>query len=112
MATQVNFKEIFSQLKEDVMELAKNSFTERKQEAIEDTKKLLEEMEEKLRRWTNLLGTGDLTLEDFKFLVNSQKDLVALHALKEAGESEVDIDALKNGLFDTIVGSVVNIVAK
>lgn len=110
MAKQVNFNEIFNQLKDDVVGLAKSTLNNYGKEAEEDGRELLNSIEEKLKRWTLLLANGDLTTEDFEFLVNSQKDLVTLHALKEGGLAHAEIEQFKNNVFNTIVETVIRII--
>ncbi|MGV8877493.1 MAG: hypothetical protein ACOH2A_00545 [Sphingobacteriaceae bacterium] len=99
----IDFAQIFNQLKDEAIGQAKTAFKDRTREAENDASELLERMKEKLSRWTVLVADGSLTIDDFKFLVNSQKDLITMHALAQAGETAIAVDNLKNGIIDTIV---------
>lgn len=110
MAKQVDFKEIFDKLKEDVIGLAQSTLKGHGKDAENDARDLLNSIKEKLQRWTLLLANGDLTTEDFEFLVNSQKDLVTLHALKEAGLAQTKIEQFKSDVFNTIIGTVIRVI--
>lgn len=107
----IDFAQIFNQLKDEAIGLARTAFKNRTQEAESDTSELLERMKEKLSRWTALLADGSLTLDDFKFLVNSQKDLIEMNALKEAGETAIAVDKLKKGIIDTILNTSTSLIS-
>jgi hypothetical protein len=102
----IDFSAIFQQLKTDLFNLAGVSFKDFVSEAKNDGQNLLESMKEKLERWTTLLAKGDLTIEDFEWLVNSQKDLAKMNALKEAGLTEIRIDQFKSSVLNLVVDSV------
>lgn len=63
----------------------------------------LEESKEKLERWTLLLVNGDLDLEDFEWLVKSQKDLLVMQALHTAGVNKISLGHFKNKAIKTII---------
>ena len=61
----------------------------------------------KLERWTGLLQSGDLTPEDYEWLLKSQKDLLVLNALYQAGVSKLKLGHLKNKIIKTIMNTVI-----
>ena len=101
-----NFNELFETLKEGVISLAKDSFSDFVKEAKSDGKNFLDSTKEKLERWTKLLAAGDITGEDFQFLILSQKDLAQMTALKEAGVTLIRIDQFKSNLINLVVNTV------
>jgi len=106
----MDFKEIFETLKKQVEELATSTLKNYKTAAIKDGKQLLEAMKDDLKRWTLLLADKKLTTKDFEWLVNSQKDLVQLSALKQAGLAAIRIDQFRASVLNLIVDTVFNLV--
>lgn len=106
MAADFNFPELFNHLKDDVVTLAQVSVKKFAVDAKNDALNLLNSMKEKLERWTVLLVKGDLTTEDFEWLANSQKDLVEMEGLKQAGLAAIRIDQFKNSVLNMIVDTV------
>jgi hypothetical protein len=76
-----------------------------KDEAIEDGEAFLSEAKDDLQRWTKALGNGDLSKDDFEWLVESKKDLFELHALKQKGLTKIKISKFINGVVDLIVNT-------
>ena len=71
-----------------------------------DLNKFLNESEEKLKRWSVLLLEGKITKEEFEWLVKSQKDILLLTSLKEAGISKIKLSNFKNQVISTIIKTV------
>lgn len=76
--------------------------------AISDSKEFLEKTKADLKKWTEELARGELSLDDFKFLVAGKKDLAELHGLKQAGLTLARIESFKNGVIDIIVNAAFN----
>ena len=101
-----DFKDLFEQLKQGVIDLAESTVKKYAGKAKSDGKQMLEDMKEKLKRWTTLLAEGKLTTEDFEWLVNSQKDLIQMAALKQTGLALIRIDQFKASLMNMVVDTV------
>ena len=106
----VDFNSIFEQLKQGVIDLAQSTLKNYVSNAKQDAINMLNEMKEKLKRWTLLLADGKLTTSDFEWLVNSQKDLVEMDALKQAGLAAIRIDQFKASLMNLVVDTIFNLV--
>lgn len=106
----VDFKTILEQLKKNVEDLAERTLKHYAGKAKDDGKKMLNDMKEKLERWTKLLIDGKLTTEDFEWLVNSQKDLIQMNALKQAGLAAIRIDQFKASLLNLVVDTVFSVI--
>jgi len=106
----VDFNAIFEQLKNGVIGLAKTTLSNYVNDAKTDAQNMLNAMKEKLQRWTSLLIDKKLTTEDFEWLVNSQKDLVEMAALKEAGLAAIRIDQFKASVMNLVVDTVFSMV--
>ena len=97
------FEEFSKILKIELSEFAENSWKTYQKEAIKDGHSFFKKSKPDLERWANLLASGDLTPDDFKWLVMGKKDLAELVALKQKGLTKVALDRFTNGLIDTIV---------
>ena len=106
----MDFKLIFEEIKKNLKDLVGERVADFKTEGKKDIDAFLKKSEDKLKRWTELLATGGLTLDDYKWLVESQKDLVTLEALYQAGVSKIKLGHLKNSIINTIVNTVIGMV--
>ena len=102
----VDFDKIFDELKQEIATLAKTTVKNYTKQAVADGKQFLEETEEKLRRWTLLLASKQLTTEDFEWLVLSQKDLAKMEALKQSGLALARVDAFRTSLMNLIIDTI------
>ena len=64
-----------------------------------------------LQRWTTMLASGQLSKDDFEWLLQSKKDLAELVALKQAGLAQVALDRFVNGLLNVVVTSAFKVFA-
>ena len=110
MAATINFEDIFKTLKQKVEELAKMFLQHYTKQAIKDGKKFLEDTRENLKRWTLLLIEKKLTIQDFEWLVLSQKDLAAMVALKQAGLSVIRIQQFRDSILNLVVDTIFGLI--
>ena len=110
MPVQIDFATIFDQLKQGIITLAQATITKYTKQAKEDGLKMLQDMEEKLERWTKMLVAGQLTTKEFEFLVNSEKDLIVMSGLKQAGLAAIRVDQFKASVLNLIVDTVFNLI--
>ena len=103
------FDDFIDVIEEGVKELAKKTLKGFKDEAVTDTKAFLDASKEDLKRWTKLLAQGELSQDDFKWLVLGRKDVAELHALKQAGLALVGIDRFKNALLDLVIDTAFDV---
>lgn len=99
------FDEFLGVLETELVDFAKYSWNTYRDSAINDGKAYVEKMKSDLERWTKLLGTRDLTPDDFEWLMVGKRDLAELVALKQIGLAKVTLDRFINGLIDTIVST-------
>lgn len=110
MAAQVDFANLFDDLKGQVITLAKISLAKYEKEAKKGALLFLNEIKSKLSRWTLLLAAGQLTTEDFEWLVNSQKQLLEMKALSQAGLAAIRVDQFKNSVLNMVVDTIFSFV--
>jgi len=106
----IDFNAIFDQIKKGIVTLAETTLSNYVSKAKSDATQMLNAMKEKLKRWTSLLIDKKLTTEDFEWLVNSQKDLVEMNALKLAGLAAIRIDQFKASLLNLVVDTVFSMI--
>ena len=104
-----SFDDFVNTIEDGVKELAKKSLKGFKDEATKDAKQFLKASKEDLKRWTKLLGKGELSQDDFEWLVLGRKDVAELHALKQAGLTAVRIDRFRNALFDLVIDTAIDV---
>ena len=110
MAAQLDFAILFEQLKDQVVNLAGISLAKYENEAKKGALLFLNEIKEKLARWTLLLADRQLTTDDFEWLVNSQKQLMEMHALSQAGLAAIRVDQFKNSVMNMVVDTIFSFV--
>ena len=103
-----NFDEILQDLKDNALALIKSTLFDFKDQAQEDVIAFFNSSKDKLEKWTQALINEDLSKEDFKWLLESQKDLMVMNGLKQAGLAKIRTDKLKNALVNMIVDTVVD----
>lgn len=103
-----NFDEILQDLKDNALALIKSTLLDYKDQAQDDVTIFFNSSKVKLEKWTTALINGDLSKEDYKWLLESQKDLMVMNGLKQAGLAKIQIDKLKNALVNMIVDTVVD----
>jgi hypothetical protein len=106
MAT-IDFNEIFQELKNAVELFAKQKVSDYWKEAVGDADQFFAQTKDQLERWTTRLAKGELTADDFEWLVKGKKDLAEMKLLKQAGVTLIRVDEFKAGLLDVIVKTVV-----
>lgn len=109
MAT-FDFQTLFDQLKKEVSNVAVTSVEQFKTEAETDAQNLLEYLKQNLQIWTIQLAAGELTKEDFEFLVLGQKELIEMNFLKQKGMALIDLDKLKISLINQVIKTALSII--
>jgi len=97
------FDDFIAAVKDEVANLSREHLTEFVGEAIEDGESFLQDLGDDLPVWTDLLTKGELTLDEFEFLVKSRLDVTELTALKNAGLAKVRLEKFQNDVLGVIV---------
>jgi len=106
--TNGDIQGLFDTIKDEVSGVIMSTFKNFRKEANADVSNLLDNMQEKVRIWTQQLAGGKLSGKDFEFLVLGQKDLIKMNALQKAGMAAIKIDELKDNVLNSITKSVMN----
>jgi hypothetical protein len=102
-----DFKEIYKGIEEQIISLAENTVSNYKDEAIKDAKQLLSDMKDDLERWTLLLANKQIKINEFEWLVNSDKELVKMKSLEKAGLAEARVSAFGHSVFNLIIDTAI-----
>lgn len=104
-----DFNEFLKILKDNMEDLARRSWKEYREAALKDGESFLRKTKADLERWTGLLAKGDLTQDDFVWLIKGKKDLAELEALKQEGLTRVQLDRFRNALLDVVVNTATEV---
>ena len=107
----VDFKKIFETLLESVKKIASEEFTEYRVEASEDVRDFLHECKDDLERWVTQLASGELSADDFEWLIKSKKEVLKLTLLKQKGLAQVKLDRFKDKLLQEIKKSILDVLS-
>ena len=106
----MDIEKLLKELKAQLLALLEGSFNEFKPELQKEITFFLEQSKEKLVRWTLLLADKSITVDEYKWLIKSQKELLTLKALQTAGISKIRINNLKNNIIQTIIKTVLMVI--
>lgn len=101
-----DFNDFLKTLKDDLLKVAKDNLEEFKDEILKDGTAFTQKTRNDLERWALALADGNLTKEDFEFLVKGKKDLAEMEALKQIGLGKIRLNSIRDQVIDTVIGSV------
>ena len=107
----MDFNTLFKDLKDEIVTLAKDKFGNQGNAIVQDLEAYLEHSKEKLKRWTLLFAEGKIDKEELTWLLQSQKDLLALKALNKAGISKISLGHFKNKIIGVVLSKLLLLVA-
>ena len=102
----MDFDTLFKELKEEIVTLAKEKFGNQGKVVIQDLQEYLEHSKEKLKRWTLLFAEGKIDKDELAWLLQSQKDILTLKALHQAGISKISLGHFKSKIIGTVLGKL------
>ncbi|MEM6963439.1 MAG: hypothetical protein AAF573_01655 [Bacteroidota bacterium] len=100
------FRKIMGELKDNVDDISRLTVRKYRKEAKRDADRLLKSMRRDLRRWTKLLERGELTTQDFEFLVASNVSSAKMSSLAQSGLAEIRIKAYRSSVFSMIIDTI------
>ena len=107
-----DFKLILKDMEGQIASLAQTTVTKYRDEAIKDGKEILATVKGDLVRWMDLLNQGLIKASEFEWLVNSDKELVKMTALKKAGLSAIRAEQFGMSVLNVIANTALNTLAK
>ena len=106
----INVQSFLQQLESGIGNLAKTTVNDFARQAAADGKRLLGTLKEDLVRRTKLLADGKITRAEFEILLLTEKDLVEMKSLTQAGLALAKIDEFKAGVFKLIIDTVTGLI--
>lgn len=101
---------VIENLKKELKAIISNSYKDIKPQLEKDLAAFFQTSTEKLERWILLFSSGDLTEEEFEWLLKSQLDLTVLQALQTAGISKIKLNTIKNNIIKMIIQIITSLI--
>lgn len=102
----MNSEVLLKEIKSSLLTLFEEKWGGFKDESKKDIDQFLNDSKDKLERWTELLNNKEIDVEDYEWLVKSQKDLLLMETLHNAGIHKISLGRFKNKVIQTIVNVV------
>jgi hypothetical protein len=99
------FDEFINAVLSGTEDLAKDTLRDLVKDSLDDAKDFLDTTKDDLALWTEQLAKGELSKDEFEFLVLGKKDLAQLLALKRAGLTEAKIESFQNAVINLVISS-------
>ena len=99
------FDTFLATLRPKLVALVTQTVRDRKDAAVKDVESFLEGSRADLERWSRLVALGELSPDEFEWLVKARVDLARIAALEQAGLAKVALDRFKQSLLDIVTGS-------
>jgi hypothetical protein len=103
MSLSDNFQAFEDAVKDGLSALATGTLKSAAADIRSDVEAFLEASAEDLKRRGDLLAKGDLTREEFEFLLKSQADIARMIALSQRGISKARIGQFKRSLTSLVL---------
>lgn len=97
------YEEYLKAIAANLEDFAKDEVSEYRDSAQADGDAFVEALRTNLKKWTTQLSKGELTKDEFKFLVEGQSDLLELRALKQSGLALVKIETIRDGIIGVVI---------
>ena len=99
------FDDFLEEVGRKLTEIVSETAGEFRDAAIADGKAFVEASRESLKRWTKQLALGDLSAEEFADLLEGEKDLAEMAALKQTVITKVQLNKFRDGLIGVIAAA-------
>lgn len=106
----MDFEALLKEIKSSLRTLFEEKWGGFKDESKKDIDQFLNDSKDKLERWTNLLKNKEIDIEDYEWLVKSQKDLLLMQTLHNAGVHKISLGHFKNKVIQTIINVVKTVI--
>lgn len=90
----MDFKKCTDNIIKDVSDYTKGRFKDVSDSLVDNTKVFLKENSNDLQHWSNQLVKGDLTREEFNFLIQSKKELLDIKLIADLEIIKIEKDKL------------------
>lgn len=104
-----NFDDYLKALKDPLGNFIKDNFSDFESEAKKDVSDFLIHAKDNISRWTVLLAEKKINADEFKSLLNGEKSLGRLHALKQGGLAQSRWDLFTNGAVTILMNTAITV---
>lgn len=104
-----DYDDFIAALEQGIKELAKQTVSDFKDQAVSDAKSFLDTSKGDLKKWVKQLADGELTKDDFEWLIKGREDAIELLELKQAGLAVVQADKFKKSLATLVVDTAFDV---
>ncbi len=106
----INIQAFLETLKSGLIDLAKESFTQYKDSAVSDTTAFWESAKADIQDWTKKLADGQLSKDEYRFLVEGKKDLAEMYALTQAGVAAARLQEFRTKAINLVIDSAFSLI--
>ncbi len=104
----MNFDALLEALKTELTQVVREYGEEYINDVVASGTQFALKMRENLIRRSEQLANGQLTHEDFKWLLKSDKELIEMKALEKKGLTVAQLNSLQ----DAIIGSLIRVITR
>ena len=101
---------LITMIKKDLIKLTERFGDELKTQLLQDGEDFVKHIKDDLEHWTKQLANGELSREEYRWLLKSKKDLAAMEALKQQGLAKAKVDQYRVALLESIIGSAFSVI--
>ena len=106
-----DFNQIFNDIKSQLGPLAEKDIKEFAGQGKQDAEAFLEDSRTKLAEWVQQLADKEIDEDGFRWLVESQKALAEMEALRAANAATMQVEHFRDSVFGIVVKTAVTAIA-
>jgi hypothetical protein len=106
-----DFNQIFNDIKSQLGPLAEQDLKQFAGQGKQDADAFLEESRTKLALWMQQLADKEIDPDGFRWLVESQKALAEMKALRAANAATLQVEQFRDSVFNVVVSTAVKAIA-
>lgn len=105
-----DFDRFLKIVKTDLGTVAENLGRDYAKEVVEEGTEFAKRFQDRLERRITLLAAGELTKDEFEWLMKSEKNLVELKSIQKKGLTVVQLNNIRDAIIGTLIGAAFKIV--
>jgi hypothetical protein len=102
-----DFNAFIDSLRNNLLELADNSFATYAKQLLHDATEFAKRLEEDLNNWSAEYSIHEITKEEFEELVKSKKELLEMEELKKEDLPRTELNKIRNAIVETVTATAV-----
>lgn len=106
----MDIKDLLKELKTGFIELSKIHLKNLVKDIESEASKKFDASKSKLEKWLVQVKNGELSQEDLRWLLESEKDLFKMEVIAQTAEAKISIDKFKDSVLKLIIQTVSKII--